>query len=122
MKVKDSSVQLELHPTLTDFLIYADKVYRNWEDELVITSGSEDASKHGFTSLHYAKPGCAVDVRIWDEIHNGRGKVPDAEVQHRVLTKEAALYCETHKMPTNWIEVILEGDHIHIEFQPKRRA
>jgi hypothetical protein len=118
MRVKDFSVRLELNAILNDFLIWVDAKYREWDDELVVTSGSEHTARHSFTSLHYA--GCAVDVRLWNEIEHGRGKVPSPEEQVAALKIEAATYCSIHKIPPNWIEVILEGTHIHIEYQPKR--
>ena len=118
MRVKTFSVRLELNSTLNDFLIWVDAKYREWGDELVVTSGSEHTARHSFTSLHYA--GCAVDVRIWNEAEHGRAQVPSPEDQLEALKIEAATYCKIHKIPINWIEVILEGTHIHIEYQPKR--
>lgn len=117
MRIKDSSVEMELHPTLTNFLFDVDAAYVAWGDELVVTSGSEHTTRHGVNSLHYAIPGCAADVRIWE-----RADVPSAAKQLTKLQQVAESYCARHKIPTNWIEVILESDHIHIEFQPKRKG
>jgi hypothetical protein len=116
VKLKDTTVQCELHPTLTDFLFRVDAQYRKWDSELIITSGSEESARHGITSLHYAKPGCAVDVRT-HEINN----VPVPEVQRAALEAVKEFYCEDKDIPESWIEIILEKDHIHIEFQPKRK-
>lgn len=115
MRRKDSSVETNFHPVLTSFLFDVDEVYRSWDDELVITSGSESGSKHGFTSLHYATPAQAADTRIWET-----NKVP-APIEQQVKLREVAEdFCDAHNIPHNWIEVILEPHHIHIEYQPKR--
>lgn len=116
MITKDNSVETELHPTLTSLLFYLDSLYRNWGSELIITSGSEDSARHSFTSLHYAKPCQAVDVRIWQ-----LAEVPKAAVQHRALILAKNNFCEIHSIPTNWFDIILESNHIHIEYQPKRK-
>ena len=59
MRKKNLSVAMNLHPTLTDFLFYAELDYKYYDQELVITSGSELTTKHMRTSLHYS--GQAVD-------------------------------------------------------------
>ena len=120
MRIKDTSVETEFHPILTSFLFYCDHIYRHeWLDELVITSGSEDTAKHGDTSLHYNIPCQAADIRTWDA-SVGRGHVPTAKLQQSRLKKAAKEFLEASFMPTNWIDIVLEKDHIHIEFQPKR--
>lgn len=122
MRVKSSSVELMLHPALTNFLIYVDRAYRSWDDELIVTSGSEHSAKHGYTSLHYATPGQAIDVRIWSMVSHNRGSVPSHKEQHIELKRLAKDYCRKYEIPTDWIEVIREATHIHIEYQPKRPA
>ncbi len=117
MKLKDTTVQCELHWILMDFLFRVDTQYRKWDSELIITSGSEESARHGIQSLHYAIPGCAVDVRT-HQINN----VPNAEVQRASLELVKEFYCEEKGIPDSWIEIILEKDHIHIEFQPKRKG
>lgn len=112
---KDKSVELKLHAVLTNLLFDIDELYREWGSELVITSGSEKTARHSLTSLHYADPACAVDIRVW-EVAN----VPTPEQQLKSIKKVSKLYCSTYSIPDNWIEVILESDHIHIEYQPKR--
>lgn len=116
MKVKDNSVQCKFHHILTDFLFWVDDLYRNYGDELIITSGSEDSARHSKTSLHYATPGQAADVRIWQ-----RANVPSPDTQRSDIQHQAKLYCQGNGIPEDWIEVILETTHIHIEYQPKRR-
>lgn len=105
MQVKDSSVECNLHPTLTDFLFFLDRQY---PDSVVITSGSEHSTRHSRTSLHYAIPACAVDLRSW--------VLTASEVR-----EAADAYLAKLNMPANWIDVIEESDHTHVEFQPKRR-
>ena len=117
MKTKDYSVECLFHPALTGFLFGIDQMYRDrWGEELIITSGSEPTTKHSYTSLHYATPCQAADIRSWQ-----RGLVPSAEEQHKAITEAAILYCQSLGVPVDWMEVILESDHIHIEYQPKRR-
>lgn len=121
MKRKDDSVETKFHPLLTCFLIESDEIYRKWGAELTITSGSEHTTRHSKTSLHYSDPCCAADIRswaVWDAL-NPEIKI-EAKAQAAALQGYAANFCTKYKIPTNWIEVILESDHIHIEYQPKR--
>ena len=116
MKTKDSSVRTQLHWILTDFLLTrVDPYYRSLGGELIITSGSEVEARHGRTSLHYAIPGCAVDIRSW--------KVGEATAadQAEVILNLANEYAEENGLQAGDIEVILESTHIHMELQPKRR-
>ena len=122
MRLNSSTVVMILHPMLAGLLPNLDLVYRGWEDELVITSGSETTARHSFTSLHYATPGQAIDIRTKSLAKHGRGSVPSPEDQFTALKEAAAAYCIDQNIPTNWIDVILEPDHIHIEYQPKRPA
>ncbi len=116
MKRKDSTVETEFHPILTFFLTWVDEIYVEWGDHCIITSGSETSTRHSFTSLHYATPCQAADIRIWE-----RNKVPNKRKQVARLQELVEEFCEFKKIPSNWIEVILESDHIHIEYQPKRQ-
>ncbi len=116
MKTKDTSVQCAFHPALTAFLMGLDQYWRDmYGEELVITSGSEPEARHGYTSLHYATPAQAADIRSWVQ-----GKLPSATEQADEMRKVASIYCTNLKIPADWMEVILESDHIHIEYQPKR--
>jgi hypothetical protein len=120
MKRKNPSVETSFHPILTSFLFEVDEVYIAWGDEAVITSGSEQTAKHSRTSLHYATPAQAADIRIWSKKLHGRGSVPDPAVQHQRLQLLAKDFCANSGFPNSWVEVILEANHIHIEYQPKR--
>lgn len=115
MRRKDNSVQTEFHSLFTAFLFDVDELYRSWGSELVITSGSESSTKHGFTSLHYATPAQAADIRTWET-----GTTPAPIEQQEKLREVAAKFCKSYALPANWIEIILEPHHIHIEYQPKR--
>ena len=126
MKLKDLSVETQFHWLLTGYLFYLDHSRRAaWgnKNELILTSGSEPQTKHKVTSLHYAIPGCACDVRSWDvTIDDGgpQGKV-NAEEQAEFYREQAITYCEKQNIPRDWIEIIVESTHIHIELQPKRQ-
>ncbi len=120
MRRKDNSVELEIHPYLSAFLIQVDDAYREAGGELVITSGSEHGARHSFKSLHYA--GCAVDTRTW-EFTGKDGQMVTETAQHRILLDAAAAFCRRHPMlEPGDIDVVLERDHIHTELQPKRRT
>jgi len=116
MRTKDNTVECVIHHTLTSFLFGIDLLYREWESELIITSGSEPYARHSRTSLHYALPARAVDIRIWEV-----AQVPSPEIQAQAICNARDIFCEECGMPNDWIDIILESDHIHIEFQPKRQ-
>jgi len=117
MRRKDETVELKLHSMLAHFLWQIDDLYKSWDSELTITSGSELTAKHGYASLHYATPCQAVDTRIWQNHDNS---IPPPIVQQKAIQKVAAIFCEEERIPISWIEIILEGNHMHIEYQPKR--
>ena len=120
MRTKSHDVALHLHAMLTGLIPLLDRQYRLWDDELIITSGSEHTTRHGYTSLHYATPGQAIDIRIWDLHNHNRGIVPSSAKQHRAGAKVVDTYCLAQSIPRDWIEVDFERTHIHIEYQPKR--
>ena len=116
MKTKDHTVQCAFHPMLTDFLFQLDAIHLSRGGDLVITSGSEPGG-HSFTSLHHAIPCCAADVRSWLRVGWSTGEQYDDAVEL------AETFCAQHPMLARGdIEVIDEGDHFHIELQPKRRT
>ena len=120
MRIKNKSVQTEFHPVLTSFLFQVDDLYRSWRDEVVITSGSEHTARHGYRSLHYATPAQAADIRTWSMKIHKRGRVPSPAAQYKKLRELANTFCLSRGIPTDWIDVVLEKHHIHIEYQPKR--
>ena len=102
MKLKSDNVSLQnLAPQLVLALWMANEVYDEHNTEMVITSVND--SRHSTTSLHYA--GCAVDLRTRTLPEGTAGDV--ARAIKAKLTKD--------------FDVILESDHIHLEYQPRGR-
>ena len=85
---------------LTLAMIAADQVYDEFGQEFVVTSVVD--SKHSRTSLHYA--GMAFDCRTRD--------TDPVTIEKIAGDLRARL--------TNEYDVVVESDHLHIEFQPKR--
>ena len=85
-----------IQPEIVLAISIADSIYRSYREVLAVTSLLD--GKHMRASLHYV--GAAVDVGI-----------PVTDVSAVVLALRAAL-------GENY-DVVLETDHIHIEFQPK---
>lgn len=100
MKFKPGVRVFGVRPELTLAIIAVNSVYEAEGYDLVITSVTE--GKHSRASLHYA--GQAFDCRIWG--------IPELKLQEFVRILQQAL--------TDEFDVVLEKDHIHIEFQPKR--
>ena len=107
--VKDDSVDISnLCPQLAMALAgTVEPVLDKLGANTIITSACEQTALHGHTSLHYS--GFAVDVRIRDT-HDG-GPLFDSPLAVSIISK--ALKCD--------FDVVLEDDHVHIEYQPKRR-
>ena len=103
---------------LTAFLFFADSWYVSLGSQLTLTSGSEKETVHSYTSLHYADPCCAADVRSWS-FWKGEALYDDWK-QAKQLTSLAATFCRSQNIPETWLEVIHEADHLHVEYQPKR--
>lgn len=102
MRFKDNSVEpKDLSVQLLVALISADQVYQGYGAEVVITSLND--AIHSETSLHYV--GQAVDIRIW----NLKG-VTASQVAEEIKKRLTIDY-----------DVVVESDHIHIEYQPRRR-
>lgn len=99
MKLKQS---VHLHGVRSEIvlaLLIADGIYASLADELVITSVIDGRHMRG--SLHYI--GAAADIRL-----------PSSDpllVRVEIAEALGAQY-----------DVVLESDHIHIEFQPKTGA
>ena len=99
MKLKDGIKILGLRPELNLALIIADKIWSNYNQELVITELT--GGKHGTASLHYA--GLSADLRT--------RYFTDEE-------KELVAKDLREALGENY-DVVVEKTHIHIEFQPK---
>ena len=102
MRFKDSSIGAQsLKPQIVLALMVIDGVFRQNDIELVITSIND--ARHSKTSLHY--DGAAVDIRS--------RTTPDKEF----LLKK----CKEALGNSPDFDMILESDHYHLEYQPKRR-
>lgn len=102
MKLKDSTVSLKgVQWQMFHAAVIAEAVYAKYGAELVITSAND--GKHGKNTLH--DDGLALDLRTWSL--QGR----EVEVAGQL---QAALGPD--------YDVVLESDHIHLEFQPKTNA
>ncbi len=99
MRLKNN-VKLEgLHSQILLAVLVANEVYRQHAKELVITSVND--SRHGKNSIHYK--GNAVDLRT----------------RYFEYQEKLEVYREISKRLTADFDVVLERDHIHIEYDPK---
>ena len=102
MRIKDNSVEFQnLSPQLLLGLIIVDQVMQKHGQEAVITSLND--AYHGKTSLHYNGDG--VDLRSKSFSH------PD------IILSE----CKNALGFNQDYDIILEHNHFHLEYQPKRR-
>ena len=102
MRFKDNTIGFQsLKPQLVLALIIIDQVMKQFGQEVMITSIND--AKHASTSLHY--DGGAVDIRSrwFDE--------PQAVLDTCLLA--------LGNSPD--FDMILESDHFHLEYQPKRK-
>lgn len=103
MQLKDSVRLPGLQSQILVAMIVAEGVYRSLGKELVITSAND--SKHRVAnSLHFQ--GLAVDLRTKDLTAVEQGKA--------LALIRASLNVE--------YDVLLEADHIHVEYQPKGQS
>jgi hypothetical protein len=89
-----------LRPEILLAAVVAERVYEAAGHEFIITACV--AGKHMAGSLHYA--GAAIDIRPRDVTAD---KIP-------------AILATLKEALADDFDVLLEGDHIHIEFQPKQ--
>ena len=99
MQLKPGVNIIGIRPEMQLGVMAAWSVYLAHGRKLVITSALD--SEHSATSLHYT--GCAVDLRIRD--------IDPTTLRLIVRDIKTAL-------PDDF-DVILEHNHIHIEFQPR---
>jgi hypothetical protein len=104
MKLKVGVNPLRIQPELLLALYVADTVWRDNAQELVVTSLND--SVHSKASLHYA--GCAADLRTRYFTDEKKAEVAE---QLRLSLGSNPDY-----------DVVVEKDHIHLEYQPKRRS
>lgn len=88
-----------LQPEALLGLVVAEQLFSSLGEQLVVTSVSD--GKHSNNSLHYK--GQAFDLRIWN--------------LHNVAAIFKAL--EEGLKPLGF-DVILEDDHLHLEYDPKQ--
>lgn len=100
--VKDSSVQLDLDPEMGAALPLIDQVHRETVRRgVIITSGSEQGAGHMPGSLHYSRR--AIDVRTRD-LSSDLVDLLEERLRQRLGSR---------------FDVVNEGDHIHIELDPR---
>ena len=90
-----------LRPELLLAITVASSIYEENKYECVVTSLVDQ--KHGYGSLHFQ--GSAVDLRI--------RHLEDDDVKLIVKELSSALGVD--------YDVVLESDHIHLEYQPKTK-
>ena len=88
-----------LRPEVVLAVLIAERAYAEIGCELMLTSGIEGA--HSTASLHYA--GCAVDLRTLN--------VAADKLKPLIEKIRVALGPD--------FDVVLESNHLHLEFQPK---
>ena len=101
IKFKQGTKISGIRPELILAILVAEGVYHKYSTDLVITSVND--GKHSFTSLHYS--GSAIDIRTRE--------LPEADSIQAVGE-------EIRQGLSNEYDVVVESDHIHIEYQPKR--
>ena len=99
MEIKNGASIIGLRSEILLAYMIAEVVYEKYFAECVITEGTGGVD--GKASLHYV--GSAIDLRTRD-FDEGVAEIVASEI--RVKLNEQ-------------YDVVLESDHIHIEFQPK---
>lgn len=102
MKLKSGVTATGLRVEMLLALTIASQIYQKHGHDLVITSLLD--GRHSKTSLHYA--GCAADLRT-----------TAAGMATRTID---AIASDIKKALTVDYDVIVEPDHLHLEFQPRR--
>ena len=97
MKLKPGVRVYGIRPELVLALQAAERVWMAYGSELVVTSVSD--GKHSRGSKHYS--GCAADLRIWN------------------LTSVDGAAKELREARGEDFDVVVEGDHVHLEYDPK---
>ena len=100
MMIKHGASVMGVKPETVIGIIVANSVYRQHGVNMVMTCGTD--SKHSKNSLHYC--GLAFDIRI-----NG---IPGYKIEKIVHDLTESLGDE--------FDVVLERNHIHVEYQPEK--
>lgn len=98
--IKDGARIAGLRPEMAVALIVATEVYREHGFSVVVTEGT--GGRHSAGSLHYV--GLALDLRTRD--------IPGVTV--------SAIWAQLRSSLGMEYDVVLESDHLHLEFQPKQ--
>lgn len=98
MRLKEGVRAAGMRPEIALAASIADAVYRSHGYDLVITSLLD--GKHSATSLHYS--GAAMDLRT----------------RHLKAGDADAIVTDLSDALGQDYDVVLESDHIHVEFQP----
>ena len=99
LRIKQGVSILGLKPEALLGIVICSQVFKAFELDCILTSVVD--SKHGRGSLHYV--GFAFDLRS--------KHVPSGDLSSITVSLKRALGKE--------FDVILEGNHFHIEYQPK---
>lgn len=99
MRLKEGVRVYGLRPEMVIALLAAYEVFHNLDADVVITSAIDGTHSRG--SLHYC--GQAIDLRI----------------RHMKADEPQMAAVALRKSLGNDYDVVLESDHIHVEFQPK---
>ena len=97
MKLKDGVNLQDVSWRMFKAAVIAEEVYCKYGAELVITSAND--SKHGANTLHHK--GLALDLRTWS-----------------LSGRETQVASELQKALGDEYDVVLESDHIHVEYDP----
>lgn len=102
MRIKSGPRAARLTGTMAvaAMMVIVNEVYKNFGDEAVVTSGMD--GKHSTGSLHYS--GSALDFRTRELLPKTQKKLRD-EIKSRLGDD---------------FDVVLEGNHLHVEWQPKK--
>lgn len=105
MRFKDGVIIPPLHPAIEHALNVASLVWRSQTDTPpVVTSVGE--GRHSETSLHYGTP---YDVRV---------RAVDLRTRNLSSEEVNAIIGELHRLLGEAYDIIDEGTHCHIEYDP----
>ena len=104
LKLKSDLKVTGLRPEILLALVVANGVYASHGYDAVVTSLLDGL--HSQTSLHYA--GCAADLRTT------AAQIPGSTID--------VIASDIRKALTADYDVVVEADHIHLEFQPRRQG
>lgn len=97
MKIKDGVSMSGVRPEIAIALQIVEPILNTYGQETVVTSCME--GRHKRASAHYS--GRAVDLRIWD-----------------ITNKDKCMEYMQDALGRDY-DVIMESNHIHLEFDPK---